>query len=121
MPSRRSCSNARKPPRGANVNRRKLATLARPYPRAVAGTPTDYGFDPATGEFTLRYSTEAPAGRRLVRRRLTEVFLPRVQYPHGYTTQATGATVVSDPGARVLELRRRAGAARVGLTVNPDG
>ncbi|HEY8638238.1 MAG TPA: cellulase family glycosylhydrolase, partial [Solirubrobacteraceae bacterium] len=32
-------------PLGANVKARKLAVLARPYPRAVAGTPLRWGWD----------------------------------------------------------------------------
>ena len=54
--------DASQPPHGANVNRAKLRTLARPYPRAVAGTPRSFGFDPATRRFELVYSTRAPHG-----------------------------------------------------------
>jgi endoglycosylceramidase len=100
-----------KPPRGDNVKRAKLAALARPYPRAVAGTPRSYGFDPQTKRFDLVYSTRAPAGEelghRLPRSRLTEVFIPRIQYPDGYSVEVTGADLVSKPNARVLRLERR--------------
>jgi endoglycosylceramidase len=106
-----------KPPRGANVKRDKLRLLARPFPRAVAGTPEQYGFDPASGEFTLAYSARSPDGTRLPRRRDTEVFVPRINYPHGYSAKATGAAVVSRAGSRVLRLERRRGAARVTLSV----
>jgi endoglycosylceramidase len=98
--------DASKPPKGDNVNRGKLAALARPYPRAVAGTPVSYGFDPDAKRFDLVYSTRGPDGARLGRGQLTEVFLPKVQYPDGYSVEATGADVVSRPGARVLRLRR---------------
>ncbi len=54
-------------PHGANVNREKLKVLARPYPRAVAGTPTTYGFDPETKRFDLVYSTRSANGGRLAR------------------------------------------------------
>ena len=52
--------DAAQPPRGDNVKREKLEVLARPYPRAVAGTPRSFGFDPATKRFDLVYSTRAP-------------------------------------------------------------
>ena len=51
-----------KPPRGDNVKRDKLAVLARPYPRAVAGTPRSYGFDPVSKRFDLVYSTRRARG-----------------------------------------------------------
>ena len=60
----------RKPPRGANVNREKLRVLARPYPRAVAGTPRSFGFDPATRALRARLldaGAQAASRRRLDR------------------------------------------------------
>ena len=105
------------PPRGDNVRRAKLRMLARPYPRAVAGTPTDFGFDPETGEFTLTYSAESPDGSVSRRRLDTEVFVPRINYPRGYEVEANGAEVVSRRGARVLRLERERGAKEVTLTV----
>jgi endoglycosylceramidase len=109
-----------KPPSGDNVKRAKLAVLARPYPHAVAGTPTGYGFDPATKRFHLEYSTTTPNGQRLGRGRLTEVFLPRIQYAHGhYEVHVEGADVVSNRRAKVLLLKRDRGATKVALTVLP--
>ena len=115
--------DAHHPPHGANVKRQKLRTLARPYPRAVAGTPRSFSFDPATRRFELVYSTRAPHGRRLGhrlgRRVPTEVFLPRIQYPGGYAVHATGADVLSSGRPRVLKLRRRAHADAVTVVVTP--
>ena len=112
-----------RPPRGDNVKREKLRMLARPYPRAVAGTPQSFGFDPGERRFELSYSTHAPEGqalgRRLARRIDTEVFLPRIQYPDGYAVEVSGAEVVSDRGARVLRLERRRHSGAVELTVTP--
>jgi hypothetical protein len=45
--------------------------------------------------------------------------LPRIQFPHGYAVDVTGAGVVSEPGRRVLRLERRRRAGRVGLVVTP--
>lgn len=111
------------PPTGANVKREKLRVLARPYPRAVAGTPRSFGFDPDTARFELEYSARTPKGdalgRRLDARVDTEVFLPRIQYPDGYSVQARGAEVVSEPGARVLRLERLRRSRSVEVAVTP--
>jgi endoglycosylceramidase len=110
-----------KPPQGDNVKRDKLAVLARPYPRAVAGTPQNYGFDPATKRFHLTYATKTPSGKALPRTELTEVFLPRIQYPHGhYEVHAKGASVVSKRRSKVLRLERDRGAKAVSVTVAPS-
>jgi endoglycosylceramidase len=109
-----------KRPHGKNVNRAKLKVLERPYPRAVAGTPRRFGFDPETKRFELEYSTKAPDGGRLARDLLTEVYVPRIQYRDGYRAKAEGAEVVSEPDAKVLKLRRE-GASDVTVTVKPRG
>jgi hypothetical protein len=71
----------------------------------VSGTPQDYGFDDATKEFHLDYSTARadgsgnfPAGSK------TEIFIPQLHYPSGYAVDVQGAEVVSAPDARVLTL-----------------
>ena len=70
----------RKPPRGENLNRGKLKSTARPYPQLVSGTPTGWSFDHATRRFELSYSTTTPRGKRLRRRAVTKVFVPRLHY-----------------------------------------
>jgi endoglycosylceramidase len=109
--------DAAKPPRGANLLRDKLALIERPYPQAVAGTPTSYGFDPDSHRFELSYSTRSPRGARLPRHLLTEVFVAPIQYPRGYAVESSGARVVSKPGARVLKLRRSSDASSVTVAV----
>lgn len=111
--------DANEAPSGANVNHRKLALLARPYPQAVAGTPEGYRFNRSSRVFRLEYSTRTPAGRILPAEVLTEVFLPELHYPRGYRVSVQGADVVSAPDARVLELRRELGADEVGVAVWP--
>lgn len=112
-------SDAAKPPRGKNINRAKLRVSSRPYPRAVAGTPTSYGFDPETRRFKLTYSARTPAGKVLGPRARTEVFLPPIHYRNGYRMQADGAKIVTKRNARVLKLKRRRGAEEVSLRVRP--
>jgi endoglycosylceramidase len=107
----------KRPPKGDNVKRAKLRMLARPYPRAVSGTPLEYGFDPQSGEFDLTYSVRGPDGALLRRGIDTEIFLPRVNYRDGYSVRATGAVVVSEPGVRVLRLEREPQVDEVAVTV----
>jgi endoglycosylceramidase len=111
--------DARKRPHGSNVNRQKLKVLARPYPRAVAGTPQSFSFDRDQSRFDLTYSTVTPGGGKLPRKHLTEVFIPKIQYPFGYRVEADGASVVSKPNARVLKLRRLPKSGEVTVAVTP--
>jgi endoglycosylceramidase len=112
--------NPRRAPRGKNVKWAKLKVLERPYPQAVAGTPTEFAFDPDSRVFHLHYSTKAPTGRRPARRLTTRVYIPRSHYRAGYEVKAQGATVISRPNARYLLLRRLRHAAKVGVTVRPS-
>jgi endoglycosylceramidase len=107
-----------KAPRGDNVNRGKLKATSRPYPRAVAGTPLAYDFDPDTREFTMNYSVEGPNGKRLPRRVRTEIFIPPVHYRNGYDVTAEGARVKTTK--RTVKLKRIRGATEVTVQVTPD-
>jgi endoglycosylceramidase len=107
------------PPRGSNVLRRKLALIERPYPQAVAGTPTSFGYDPDSNTFQLSYEARSPDGGRLPRRLRTRVYVPPSHYPDGYDVELTGARVLSDPDAKYLLLQRGKGARRVSLEVVP--
>ncbi len=110
------------PPVGANVNLAKLQILAEPYPQLVSGTPLHYGFDPTTTTFTLAYSTERADGAGAFGAGAeTDVALPAVQYPSGYSARALGAAVMSAPNAPLLRLSALPGAASVSVTVTPSG
>jgi len=109
----------RKPPRGDNLKREKLEIFSRPYPRAVAGTPTGFRFDPEARRFDLDYSTEPPGDRAIGRRAQTEVFIPPVHYHGDYEVDVEGARVVSKPGRRVLRLRNAPRADAVSVRVTP--
>jgi endoglycosylceramidase len=110
-----------KPPAGDNVKAAKLAILARPYPQVVSGTPRSWSFDSRTRVFRLAYSTARAGGGAFRPGSRTEVFLPALQYPRGYTVEASGAHVVSPPGARRLVLASLPGTAGVSVTVKPAG
>jgi len=111
-----------KPPTGSNVRREKLAVLERPYPQAVAGTPTSYSYGSDTDVFRLDYSTARasgdgsfPAGSE------TDVYVPPLHYPNGYSVQVTGAAPISAPGASELRLASCAGSTAVSVRVAPSG
>jgi endoglycosylceramidase len=115
-------------PSGANVKQAKLEVLAEPYPQVVAGTPQSYGFDDATGEFRLTYSTKGPTGKNFARRekkrskparksRQTEIFLGRDHYPGGYRVSVQGGGIASKPDASLLKVIACPGRRDVSVTV----
>lgn len=97
-----------------------FAALVRPYPVAVAGTPTSLAFDPATGSFDFSYTTTSPGGEAYPGWLPTALSIPALQYPQGYHVTVTGARVVSRPCAALLLLRTRAHAEKVSLEVTPS-
>jgi endoglycosylceramidase len=98
-----------------------FTALVRPYPLAVAGTPTSLSFDPGGDVFDFSYSTNRPDGRRSGFGLLTSVSVPEVRYPSGYTVTVSGATVVSRPCERTLLLRNTLGASDVSVHLTPGG
>ena len=110
-----------KPPEGSNVKTEKLAVLVRPYPQLVAGTPTSWKFDADKKVFDFEYSTTRAGGGTFAGRPLTEVFVPKLQFPGGYRVRVQGAGVASPAGAQILELQACPGAKTVKLQVSPSG
>lgn len=105
---------------GRNVDAAKLATLAAPYPQAIAGTPGSWSV--GNGTFQLSYSTERvdgqgsfPAGSQTV------ISTPVTAYPNGYQVSVTGGQVTSAPGTTELVIASNGGAASVSVTVRPAG
>src|SRR5947209_16423098 len=87
-----------KPPTGSNVRWQKLAVLERPYPQAVAGTPTGFSYDTTSTVFQLSYSTaRASGGGSFPGGSETDVYVPTLHYPGGYSVQVTGAAPISRP------------------------
>src|SRR5690606_1105929 len=105
-------------PAAGNDNREAtLRALARPYPRATAGTPLKLSFAGATGTLDYEYSTQGPRGVRNPGGGITEIVMPSANYPQGYTVAvaAEQATVVSAPDAPVLRLRAAPMAERIAV------
>jgi endoglycosylceramidase len=104
------------PPTGANVVTSKLKVLAEPYPQAVAGTPTSWSF--SGGVFTLTYSTARASGvGRFPAGSQTDIAVPAIQYPAGYSVTVAGGSVMSAPGATTLQVSSSVGALTVTVTV----
>ncbi len=94
--------------------------LVRPYPVALAGTPEQLAYDPATRTLDLRYSTLSPSGRRSGWWLPSVVHLPRLAYPEGYSVQADGAWVVSRKCSERLVLSAKPWAKSVTVRVAPS-
>jgi endoglycosylceramidase len=110
---------AQDPRAPGNLNLPVLDALVRPYPQLISGTPTSWSFDPQSRTFTLRYSTQGVAGRRFGAGSPTQVFVPQLQYPHGYRVTVEGAQVASRPAAGRLVLCSSPGTSAVSITVIP--
>ena len=110
---------AKAPTDKGNLNLPVLKALVRPYPKLIAGTPSPWTYDATSGVFELRYSTRGVAGAAFPSGADTEVELPALQYPTGYSLRVDGADVVSAPDANLLRLANLAGAHTVELTVAP--
>jgi len=69
-----------------NVNEASLLALTRPYPMFIAGTPVSWSFDPATKVFSFSYVPDPTLGNNV-----TEIFVPDLQYPNGFTSSTSGS------------------------------
>ena len=78
---------------------RALAAVVRPYARAVAGAPLRMRFDRRTRrfEFAFRHDPQVDAP--------TELFVPRYQYPQGYTATVSDGTFEEKPDEQALLYR----------------
>lgn len=105
-----------KPPTGSNLNTPLIDALTRPYPRAIAGTPSSFGYASGTGVFQLTYSTARAEGGRFPAGSRTVLFVPRQDYPTGTRISVTGGRVVRHAGD-IVEIASTSGATSVGVTI----
>jgi len=110
-------------PAAGNENREAvLRELARPYPRATAGTPQRLTFEPETGALMFTYTSAAVQDypRRVA---LTEIVLPKANFPQGYsvTIDSGKATIISKPDARVLIVRAQPDAGEITIRAQRKG
>jgi len=90
----------------------KLRILERAYPQYTAGIPLELHFDPADAAFVYRYQVRAAGGP-------TEIYVPRLHYPRGYTVEVSGARVLSATDASQLMLENLPGATEVRVQLAP--
>ncbi len=110
----------KKPPKAENLDVGKLKILTRPYPQAVAGTPKAYAFDGEKHVFTFAWTPQRATGKGAFgASAVTEVRVPKRQYPKGYVAKAKGAKVLSKRDAPVLLLAAKRGAKAPSVTVTP--
>ncbi|HEX3796941.1 MAG TPA: cellulase family glycosylhydrolase [Acidimicrobiales bacterium] len=102
----------------ANANQQKLNALVVPYPQAIAGTPHTYSFERSTHTMTLTYSSAPAPGIRLTLGAMTQIFVPRRQYPNGYSVKVSGATVESSGSSTDLLLASTPGSHVVTVVVS---
>ncbi|NOK64124.1 MAG: hypothetical protein GFH27_549413n36 [Chloroflexi bacterium AL-W] len=79
-----------------NSGARGLLGFCRPYARRTAGTPIHMRFDRESGLFELYYVCD-PAGSEP-----TEIYVPRMQYPDGYTIDASSGRAVHDSDQQLV-------------------
>jgi endoglycosylceramidase len=98
--------------RPGSLKQAKADVLIRTYPQAVAGTPLEFAFDPATKVFTLRFVADPSIAAP------TEIFVPVARHYAGtYAVSVTGpASVTSAADAPLLTLTNT-GAGVVTITV----
>lgn len=100
-----------------NVREDQLRAVTRPYPRAIAGTPVAWSYDPATSTFRLDHTTQRVDGTGRFDGGLTEIVLPALHYPTGYAVQVEGGVVRSSSGASILVIAALPDADAVSVTV----
>jgi endoglycosylceramidase len=111
-----------KPPTGSNLVQPTLHALAEPYPQVISGTPSSWGFTPATRTLSVRYSTtRVSSGSRFPSGSITEIATPALVYGGHYGARVNGGAVVSKPGASVLQVAECPGARSISVTVAPAG
>jgi endoglycosylceramidase len=101
----------------ANIDSAKLAVFARPYPQAIAGTPTYWRYNTSTGVFELSYSTAGPGSVTRSPGTNTVIFVPSLQYPNGYRAAVNHGIIVSGNGTQTLEIAATPGASTVTVTI----
>jgi endoglycosylceramidase len=106
------------PPGGANVKQEKLVELARPYPRATAGTPLGWSWDARRQVFEVRWSTQRADGAgRFGSKASTELALPPAAFPGRFRVVVNGGKVTGSKRSRRLRVVARRGVQTVTVEV----
>lgn len=99
------------------VNAEKLAILAAPHARAVAGAPTEARWDAQARTYVTSWEPMRVDGLgRFAPGAVSEIAVPAANFPDGYAAEVSGGRVVSEPNAARL-LVESTGEAPVTVTV----
>jgi endoglycosylceramidase len=91
-----------------------VQALSWPYPHVVTGVIDRLMFDPSSHHFLLSYRTDHADGSSL-----TEIAMPKWQFPSGYHGTATGAAVSSSPSSHTLLIHDCSKATAVTVDIAP--
>jgi hypothetical protein len=80
---------------------RAIEGFSRPYARFVAGEPLSMSFDVVSGEFSLTFDAESAIDAP------TEIFVPAIQYPHGYEIVVSAGEVTRSADGTLVSIRCR--------------
>ncbi len=95
-------------PKDINSGGRALVGFVRPYAKATQGTPRTMKFDRVAGTFEFVFDSDPSVAES------TEIFVPRLQYPHGCTFEVSGAEGILDLDNQRLTIKaERGGEVRV--------
>lgn len=78
----------RSSPNDINSGGRALEGFVRPYARMIGGRPLKMKFKRETGAFRFVYEAVGDGD--------AEIFVPRLQYPNGFTVEVEGGSVIRD-------------------------
>ncbi len=96
-----------------------MDVLARPYPVLTAGTPVSVSYpvtdDPATFSTTAFTYTYKEDG---IGRGTTDIFVPEIHFPYGFTVATTDGTAAFDASTGILSYTRGAKSVHT-ITVTP--
>ena len=95
---------------------RALRGFVRPYAIATAGRLREMSFGLGSGIFSLVYEPDPAISAP------TEVFVPRIQYPRGFSVETAGCVAAwrpdgDSPGPTLIELKPERGATECRLTL----
>jgi hypothetical protein len=88
--------NQQTDPTEINSGGRGVKGFCRPYPRFITGTPIQSDFNPSKGVYSFEF--EASGNIDVP----TEIYVPHVQYPRGYTVQLTSGRYERNMTRQVL-------------------
>jgi hypothetical protein len=93
---------------------RGLPAIVRPYACATAGEPLDMQFDLPTRTFRFRFRHDPAVSAP------TELFVPELQYEHGYTIAVSDGTYSIDRAAQRVHWAHTPALAEHTLTIRPN-